>query len=155
MKAPSEREGERPIPSRFDGIGEAESTTSPGLNVAEVKAPNGIIDNGALEELKEMLGGDDYLEDFINTFLQDAPRMLGDMQAAGKKGDAKGLRLAAHSLKSNSAEFGAKTLSDLCRDLEGQAKDGILDGLNEKVEQAGIEYERLRTALLNFTKERG
>jgi HPt (histidine-containing phosphotransfer) domain-containing protein len=105
--------------------------------------------------LREMLGGDDYLEDFINSFLQDAPQMLSNMQEARKKGDAKGLRLAAHSLKSNSAEFGAKTLSDLCRDLEGQAKDGILDGVNEKVEQARIEYERVRTALLNFTKKQG
>jgi HPt (histidine-containing phosphotransfer) domain-containing protein len=125
------------------------------LNVEEAKEPNGIIDNGALEGLREMLGGDDYLEDFINSFLQDAPQMLSDMQEARKKGDAKGLRLAAHSLKSNSAEFGAKTLSDLCRDLEGQAKDGILDGVNEKVEQARIEYERVRTALLNFTKKQG
>jgi PAS domain S-box-containing protein len=155
MEAPSEREGEPPIPSQFDGTGEPESTTSTGLNVEEVKEPNGIIDNGALEGLREMLGGDDYLEDFINSFLQDAPQMLSDMQEARKKGDAKGLRLAAHSLKSNSAEFGAKTLSDLCRDLEGQAKDGILDGVNEKVEQARIEYERVRTALLNFTKKQG
>ncbi|MCP4630187.1 MAG: response regulator, partial [bacterium] len=155
MEAPSEREGGPPIPSRFDGTAEPESTTSTGLNVAEVKAPNGIIDNGALEELREMLGGDDYLEDFINTFLQDAPRMLGDMQQAGKKGDAKGLRLAAHSLKSNSAEFGAKTLADLCRDLEGQAKAGLLEDVKEKVEQARIEYERVRTALLNLTKKHG
>ncbi len=77
--------------------------------------------------------------------------MLSDMQQAGQEGDAKSLRLAAHSLKSNSAEFGAKTLSDLCRDLEGQAKDGLLEGLNQKVEQARIEYERVRTALLNVT----
>ncbi len=77
--------------------------------------------------------------------------MLSDMQQAGKKGDAKGLRLAAHSLKSNSAEFGDRTLADSCRDLEGQAKDGLLDGLNAKVEQARIEYERVRTALLNLT----
>ena len=29
----------------------------------------------------------------------------------------------------------------------------LLDGLNEKVEQARIEYERVRTALLNLTKK--
>ncbi len=145
MKAASQREAKPPIPSRFDGTAEPESTTSTGLNVAEVKAPNEIIDPGALEELKQLLGGDDYLEDFINSFLQDAPRMLSDMQAARKKGDAKSLRLAAHSLKSNSAEFGAKTLAGLCRDLEGQAKAGLLEGLNQKVEQAKLEYERVRT----------
>ncbi|MCP4198945.1 MAG: response regulator, partial [Proteobacteria bacterium] len=151
MQAASQREGESPIRSRIDGTAEAESTTSTGLKAAEVKAPNGIIDTGALEELREMLGGDDYLKDFINSFFQEAPRMLSDMQQAGQEGDAKSLRLAAHSLKSNSAEFGAKTLSDLCRDLEGQAKDGLLEGLNQKVEQARIEYERVRTALLNVT----
>ncbi len=123
------------------------------MKVEEVKEPNGIIDKGALEELREILGGDDYLEDFINSFLQDAPQMLGEMQEAWKKSDAKSLRLAAHSLKSNSAEFGAKTLSDLCRYIEGQAKDGILEGVSEKVEQARIAYERVRLVLLNLMKK--
>ena len=150
IAASPQREGGPPIASRVDGTAEAESPTPTGLD-AEVKAPKVIIDNGALEKLREMLGGDGYLEDFINTFLQEAPRMLGDMRAAGKTGDAQGLRLAAHSMKSNSAEFGAKTLSDLCQDIEAQAKEGRLDGVNEKVEQARVEYERVRTALLNFT----
>jgi len=152
MQAPSQHKGQPPIPSRFDGAAKAESPAETGLDAEEVKASKGIIDNGALEELRELLGGDDDLKDFINSFYQEAPRMLGDMQVAGKIGDAKGLRLAAHALKSNSAEFGAKTLAGLCRDIEGQAKDGRLDGLNEKVKQARIEYERVRTALLNLTQ---
>ncbi|MCP4630415.1 MAG: response regulator, partial [bacterium] len=151
MEAPSQREEKPPTPSRVEGTAEVESPASTGLKVAEVKAPNEIIDIGALESLREMLGGGDYLKDFIDSFFQDAPRMLSDMQEARQKGDAKGLRLAAHSLKSNSAEFGATTLSDLCRDLEGQAKDGLLDGVNQKVEQAKLEYERVRTALSNLT----
>jgi signal transduction histidine kinase/CheY-like chemotaxis protein/HPt (histidine-containing phosphotransfer) domain-containing protein len=155
IEALSEQEGESPKTSQFDGTRKPEPTTSTGLKVEEVKAPNGIIEKGALGELREILGGDDYLEDFINSFLQDAPQMLSDMQEARKKGDAKSLRLGAHSLKSNSAEFGAKTLSDLCRDIEGQAKDGILEGVNEKVKKARIEYERVRTALLHLTKKQG
>ncbi len=150
IDAPSQREGEPPIASRFDGTAEAESTTSTGLN-AEVKAPNAIIDHGALEELRELLGGDDDLKDFINSFLQEAPQMLDDMQAAMNKGDAKGLRLAAHFLKSNSTEFGATGLAGLRRDLEDQAKGGILDGVLERLARARCEYERVRTALLNMT----
>jgi HPt (histidine-containing phosphotransfer) domain-containing protein len=69
------------------------------------------------------------------------------MRQAVERGDAAGLRLAAHSLKSNSADFGAMTLSNLCRELEGLGKAGRLDGAAEKVTQAEAEYERVKAAL--------
>ncbi len=81
--------------------------------------------------------------------------MLVDMQQARQKGDAKGLQLAAHSLKSNSAEFGATKLSGLCRDLEDQAKGGMLDGVVEKLGQARSEYQRVQTALRKALDKKG
>jgi CheY-like chemotaxis protein/anti-sigma regulatory factor (Ser/Thr protein kinase) len=112
------------------------------------EAAEDILDPKALEKLREMVGGDaDFLAELIDTFLEDAPQMLAEMSQAVEDGDATVLRRAAHSLKSNSADFGAMALSSLCRELEGMGKTGTLAGTAEKVAQAKAEYERVQGAL--------
>lgn len=95
-----------------------------------------------------MVDGDpQLLAELIDTFLEDAPQLLADMGRAVDAGDPAALGLKAHSLKSNSANFGATVLSDLCRELEGLARAGALSGAGEKVAQAEAEYERVQAAL--------
>jgi CheY-like chemotaxis protein/HPt (histidine-containing phosphotransfer) domain-containing protein len=110
---------------------------------------NTPLDKVALERLREMVGGDpEILTELIDTFLEDGPHLLADMRQAVKKGDAGGLRLAAHGLKSNSADFGATVLAEMCRELEMMGKAGMLDGAFERLEQAEVEHERVRAALV-------
>jgi HPt (histidine-containing phosphotransfer) domain-containing protein len=73
--------------------------------------------------------------------------MLADMRQGVEDGDAAVLSRVAHSLKSNSTEFGAATLSDLCRELEALGKAGILAGAAEKVARAEAEYAQVKAAL--------
>jgi CheY-like chemotaxis protein/HPt (histidine-containing phosphotransfer) domain-containing protein len=116
--------------------------------------PGAVLDRVALESLREMVGGDpEFLVELIDTFLDDAPQLLADMGQAVEQGDAGGLRLAAHSLKSNSADFGAKALSALCKELEMMGKAGALDGAVERVAQAKAEYERVKTTLQAMTQD--
>jgi HPt (histidine-containing phosphotransfer) domain-containing protein len=117
-------------------------------HVAEEAKVDGVLDPAALENLQEMMGGDvEFLAELIDTFLKDAPQILTDMRQAVEQGDTAGLRLAAHSLKSNSADFGMMALSNLCRELEGMGKAGTLDGAAELVAQAAVEYEQVKAAL--------
>lgn len=108
----------------------------------------GMLDPRALENLREMAGGDvAFLAELLNTFTEDAQRMLADMRQALEDGDAVLLRRAAHSFKSNSAEFGATTLSALCLKLEMLARDGALEGAAELVTQVEAEYGRVEPVL--------
>jgi HPt (histidine-containing phosphotransfer) domain-containing protein len=107
-----------------------------------------VLDPAALENLRIMVGGDDaFLLELVDTFLDDAPGLLADMRRALEEGDIVLLRRSAHSLKSNSAEFGATDLHGLCRELEDMAKAGALDGTPAKIAQVEVEYERVRSAL--------
>ncbi len=79
----------------------------------------GYLDPAALDNLRDTTGGDPaFLAELIDTFLEDAPPLLNNLQQALGKEDAAGVRLAAHSLKSNGADFGATTFSALCQQLE-------------------------------------
>ncbi|MFC2029393.1 response regulator [Chloroflexota bacterium] len=112
------------------------------------KLPADVLDPRALEKLRNMVGEDaEFLTELIDTFLEDAPQLLDEMHQATTRGDAVVLRRAAHSLKSNSAEFGAMALHDLCRELEEIGKAGTVSGAAESVTQADVEFKRVRSAL--------
>ncbi len=107
------------------------------------------IDTDAIDALLVTVGGDkEFLVELIDTFLEDAPGMLSAMEDAVQDGDAENLRLVSHSLKTNSAQFGATKLFELCRDVELQAKEGNFDA--EKISDAIKEYENVRQALENL-----
>jgi len=87
-----------------------------------------LIDLASFNELKDTAGAD-FVAELVDTFLEEAPGMLADLRSARTLGDADVFRRAAHSLKSNSATFGALEMSDLARRLElhGLAADARQD----------------------------
>ena len=90
--------------------------------------PDGI-DRAGLDALFETTGGDPaFLAELIDTYLSDAVEQLAAMREAIAVASAEELRRAAHSLKANSASFGARRLASLCRELEQQASNGALEG---------------------------
>jgi HPt (histidine-containing phosphotransfer) domain-containing protein len=106
------------------------------------------IDHNVLQGLRESLGGDEeFLVELIQTYFDDSPVQLVAMEVALAAGDAESLRRAAHSLKSNSANFGALKLAATCKEVEEMAKAGVLAGAGEKITQVAAEYGQARVAL--------
>jgi HPt (histidine-containing phosphotransfer) domain-containing protein len=87
--------------------------------------PTSEIDKATFEELKQMSGAD-FIGELVDTFLEDGPKLIAELKAALKAGDAEAFRRAAHSLKSNAATFGAMHLSQLAKDLEMIGKENRL-----------------------------
>ncbi len=87
-----------------------------------------IIDQTVFSELSDT-AGPEFVAELVVTFLEEAPRMLADLRQARAAGDADVFRRAAHSLKSNSATFGALQMCALARrlELDGMAADAKLD----------------------------
>ena len=108
-----------------------------------------VLDPTALQAMLDMVGGDTaFLAEMIATYLVDSPQLLADLGQAVAGGNADLLRRSAHSLKSNSAGFGAHTLATLARQLEDIGKQGSTDGAAPMLAEAGAEYERVQAALL-------
>jgi PAS domain S-box-containing protein len=106
------------------------------------------LNPAAIKRLREMAGDDEgFLKEMIGTFLTDAPGLVSQIRTSLEHGDAPTLRRAAHSLKSNSADFGAQALSDMCRELEMKGKAGTLDGAQTLVAAVEQEFERVKLAL--------
>ncbi|HLE27354.1 MAG TPA: Hpt domain-containing protein [Anaerolineales bacterium] len=106
------------------------------------------IDRTALNNLLTTVGGDlAFLGELMDTYFDDTPRLLATIRQAVESGKPEELRRAAHSLKSNSANFGAMTLSRLCKELEEIGKSGAVARAGERLPGIEAEYERVRVAL--------
>jgi histidine phosphotransfer protein HptB len=75
------------------------------------------IDADAFAELQAS-AGKEFVAELVDTFLEEAPRMLEELRSAAAAGRADLFRRAAHSLKSNANTFGATGLGDMARELE-------------------------------------
>jgi CheY-like chemotaxis protein len=144
--------GARTVEARraiVDGVEGADTANvHPVHKVHTDPAPTAVLDDRALVELRAMVGDDmDFLTELVSTLREDAPKLLAAMRTATEAGDASGLRIAAHSLKSNAAQFGALHLAELCRKLEHLARDGALTGASDLLAQAESEYPRVERAL--------
>ncbi len=105
--------------------------------------PEAAIDPATFAALGEMTGAE-FVTELVDTFLEEAPRMLAALHAAYAARDAESFRRAAHSLKSNSNTFGAVRLGEAAKALE-------LDGLDATKPAAlaalDAEYARAAAAL--------
>ena len=99
--------------------------------------------------LLDLLGGEkELLVELIDSFLEEAPSLLSRLRQAAQQNDASGLRMAAHTLKSSSNDFGAKTLAELCQAMENRGKSGVLTpDTQDKVAQIETEYQHVKAAL--------
>jgi len=84
------------------------------------------IDKATFEELKQM-SGEDFINELIDAFLDDAPKMITAMETALAAKDAEAFRRNAHSLKSNANTFGAMELAALARELEVMGRESNLE----------------------------
>jgi HPt (histidine-containing phosphotransfer) domain-containing protein len=81
-----------------------------------------VIDRAVYAELQGTAGAE-FVAELVDTFLEEAPGMLGELRRARAEGHAERFRRAAHSLKSNSNTFGALKLGVLARELELKGLD--------------------------------
>ena len=109
-----------------------------------------VIDHKALDALRALQrpGRPDVLTRIIDQFTADAPRLIRDMHAAVEAGDADALKLAAHTLKSSSANVGAHLLSARCREIEQLARAADVGAAVELVAGTDAEFGHAHAALI-------
>jgi HPt (histidine-containing phosphotransfer) domain-containing protein len=105
--------------------------------------PEPTIDRATFAALGEMAGAE-FVTELVDTFLEEAPRMLADLRAAWASGDAELFRRSAHSLKSNSNTFGALPLGEAAKTLELQ---GLAATSPAALDALDAEYVRAASAL--------
>ena len=89
-----------------------------------IDTPNGL-DLDIFQEMQELMEEDFPL--LLQTYLDDTPLLLEQVNSANSTADAASLAAAAHQLKSTSASLGCVLLETLAEELEaiGNGADGL------------------------------
>jgi PAS domain S-box-containing protein len=110
----------------------AQLTTPPRARkkpVSEESRADGVIDHAAL--LDGVDGNSPLLRELVRVFFADSPRGLEEIKKAVRRGDAKALQRAAHTLKGSVGNFTAKKAFESCQRLETMGRNGDLDAAGE------------------------
>ena len=108
----------------------------------------------ALHKLFDVIGeSPDSLAELIESFLEEAPVLLDQMQRAADSSDRIVLGRAAHTLKSSARDFGAEQLSTLCEALEKSCRERLPDDAAAHVDVITAAYEPARHELNGYLAE--
>ena len=105
-----------------------------------------VIDEKTFDELKQMSGAE-FINELIDTFLDDSPKLIQELEAALKVNNVDSFRRAAHSLKSNAATFGASELFSLAKELEILGKENKFNETGDRLRALEEAYESVRKEL--------
>ena len=96
------------------------------------------------------LGGEPFVTQLIDDFLQDAETIMHDMRAAAETQDIIGFRAQAHALCSSSANLGVRSLRELCDGWQFLPAAELETAGPALIRQLRREWSQTRTALVAY-----
>jgi two-component system, sensor histidine kinase and response regulator len=99
------------------------------------------------EALGRIEGDEDLLQEMCQIFLENSPKLLGELQQAVAAGDAGGVARAAHSLKGESSYLSASGTSRAARQLEEMGRNQDLSDASDTLAVLEKEVARLQIDL--------
>jgi two-component system sensor histidine kinase RpfC len=106
------------------------------------------LDPASLERLRKLDDEDNFLAEVIREFIDDAERLVADMEIAATARDAVTFRDRAHALRSSAAHLGATAIYELCLAWRGIGPAELAVQGRAHTLRLKTEFERLRAALL-------
>jgi len=113
-----------------------------------------VLDRRTLDELRTLLtdGKAEVLTRVIHVYLAESPKLVQALKQAVGADDARQIATCAHSLKSCSANVGAKMLSRYCEDLEASARHAETKEAGKLFGKIESEHGCVQTALTTELK---
>jgi two-component system, sensor histidine kinase and response regulator len=107
------------------------------------------INQHALDNIRALSEdrGPSIVRKVVTAYVDDTPQHLQTLRRAISGGDSEKLRSAAHSLKSSSANVGAETLAQLCKQMETLGRTETTEGAATILSDMEQEFQAVRHSL--------
>jgi len=103
------------------------------------------LDTRIFNEIADLMG--DAIGSFIETYLDNSPKLLAGISKAIPEGDLDAVIHNAHQLKGGSGSMGAMQIFRLAKQLEEEAREGTEDNLAGLFGELEVAYVELEKAL--------
>ena len=127
-----------------------QASASAGLRThAVADASRSVINQHALDNIRALSanGGEALVQRVIHAYVDDAPQHLRTLRDAIRALNTNTMRSAAHSLKSSSANVGADTLAQLCKEMEALGRSASTEGASGILIDMEQEFQVVRHSL--------
>ncbi|MEO8628056.1 MAG: response regulator, partial [Betaproteobacteria bacterium] len=149
LTKPFRRDTLRAMLARWVGDSQNVSTAQdPEIDVSGTE-DTPAVDTAALDAIRALANesAPDLLEQVVRLYLEAGPRLLDGLRSGMATGDKHAVRAAAHSLKSSSANVGARHLAELCKQLELASRVDTLMPQTPSFDDVITEYSRVQAEL--------
>ena len=101
----------------------------------------------SLADLEAIDPGGVFLEEVINSFLEETETTLGHLRGAVADRNLRELRDYAHAMRSSAAHVGARRIQKICGFFCHAPRHEVEQAMVEKTRQLVEEFDRFRTAV--------
>ncbi len=116
--------------------------------------PDTLLDEAALTNLMDVIGGDAAaMTELIDSFVTEGDKLIEALHTSYAGDDVDALRRAAHTMKASAADFGAKALTEQCRELEKRARAHDLTQCDALLADIDTAYRATKTELTKLRSE--
>ena|GEM_PF-778634 len=137
-------------PIRVDKLYEAVEGTAPG--VQEIVQDVAVSEESTIFDWADALdrfgGNEKTLKELAQLFLDECPKMIGEIEQAISSENAKALRRAAHTLKGSAAIFAATPVVEAAYQVESIGREGNLEEVEEAIVVLKAELKLLTPDLI-------
>jgi HPt (histidine-containing phosphotransfer) domain-containing protein len=112
------------------------------------------LDHTVLEKMRN-LGGDKFIGELIDLFLEHVPKKLEEALAGEKSGDLDAVERAVHSIKSSAGNLGAINIQYLAGQIEQLAADRQGDAIPPLMRELEAALPRIQPHLQEIKKGAG
>lgn len=109
-----------------------------------------VVDTSNILFLQEIMG--DEFAELIQVFVRDAESRIEQMKQKITIGEteARAISDLAHGLKGSAMNLSAVALTECCKHLEMQAKQGDLENAKQLITEIEQEYQKVKIYLFNL-----
>jgi CheY-like chemotaxis protein len=98
--------------------------------------------------LSRLDGDEDLLNELVELFLENAPKVMEELKQALKEKDLSLIKVKAHTMKGSSGNVSADAINSLASEIENLAKNGKLDKIDILVKEM---EEKLNNSIFSIT----
>ncbi len=117
----------------------------------ETSAPP-VFTPEALSGLQALYPGNGkaIMQRLVELYLNNADKLVTNLEQAWEQGNIDSIRVAAHTLKSSSLQIGATRLAEMCRTVETEARQQAFDKSNHTMTEIRHQFGKTSTALTAY-----
>jgi HPt (histidine-containing phosphotransfer) domain-containing protein len=119
--------------------------SGPQTDAASAAAGIPVFDEGEL--LERLMGDRKLAQRLVDSFIQDAPAKLANLDQLIRDADSTGVRAAAHALKGATANLSARALKELAVQMQEAATKGELPVCAALAAAMQTEFQRFQSTL--------